>query len=553
MKFNFYYLFFLLISSVFYSCGGDNDPVNPPVNPATLTIKNIKVGNIENKEVFNDTPTQDLKITLTFSSKLDKSTLEKSIFLSDTQSTAIRIDYDGDKTVIITPSTRLNYYKQYTLSIGISLLSADGSRLVAGKSYKLNTELDPADKFKRISDEDLLNLIQNQTFKYFWDFAHPVSGMARERSTSGDVVTTGGTGFGVMAIIVASERGFISRHEAASRVLKIVNFLDQKCTSYHGAYAHWINGSTGETQPFSQSDNGADLVETALLFQGLLSSRAYFSENNATETQLREIITRLWENVEWTWFQKNNENALYWHWSPNLGWQINMQISGWNESLITYVLAASSPSYPISKTVYDEGWARKGAIRNGASHYGIKLPLGPEYGGPLFFSHYSFLGINPKGLKDAYADYWEQNVNHSLINYNYCKQNPAGYWYPEDCWGLTASDGNNGYSAHSPTNDKGVIAPTAALSSMPYTPEQSLAALHFFYYKLGDKLWSDYGFYDAFNLSDFWFDNQSIAIDQGPIVVMIENYRSGLLWNTFMNIPEIKSGLKKLGFESPNL
>ncbi|WP_419033776.1 glucoamylase family protein, partial [Dysgonomonas gadei] len=247
-------------------------------------------------------------------------------------------------------------------------------------------------------------------------------------------------------------------------------------------------------------------------------------------------------------------NVLYWHWSPDYGWQMNLKITGWNESLIVYALAAASPTYPISAEVYKQGWVRNGAFANGKSYYGYTLPLGTEYGGPLFFSHYSFLGINPKDLKDQYTDYWTQNRNHTLINYTYCVTNPKGYGgYSADCWGLTASDGNNGYSAHSPTNDKGVIAPTAALSSMPYTPEESMRALHFFYYKLGDKLWSDYGFVDAFNLSEQWYDNQNIAIDQGPIVVMIENYRTGLLWSLFMADPEIKDGLKKLGFQSPDI
>jgi hypothetical protein len=199
--------------------------------------------------------------------------------------------------------------------------------------------------------------------------------------------------------------------------------------------------------------------------------------------------------------------------------------------------------------VYDEGWANNGAMKNDAKYYGITLPLGSSHGGPLFFAHYSFLGLNPKNLRDLYANYWEQNVNHTLINMNYCVQNPLKYvGYSADCWGLTASDGNNGYSAHSPTNDKGVIAPTAALSSMPYTPEESMRALHFFYYMLGDRLWKEYGFVDAFNASAGWFDNQFLAIDQGTIIVMIENYRTGLLWNLFMTCPEVQAGLLKLGF-----
>ncbi len=292
------------------------------------------------------------------------------------------------------------------------------------------------------------------------------------------------------------------------------------------------------------------MVETSLLFQGLLTARRYFDGEVTQEIQLREDITRLWEAIEWDWFRKGGENVLYWHWSPEHEWHMNLKIEGWNESLITYVLAASSPTHTIPKEVYDQGWARNGGMRNGASYHGITLPVGPEQGGPMFFAHYSFLGLNPDGLKDAYADYWQQNRNHALINYHYCMANPKGYsGYSEYCWGLTASDGDQGYSAHSPTNDRGVIAPTAALASMPYTPEESLRALHFFYYRLGDKLWLEHGFADAFNLSKNWFDHQHLAIDQGPIIVMIENYRTGLLWDLFMDIPEIQAGLTTLGFE----
>jgi hypothetical protein len=410
------------------------------------------------------------------------------------------------------------------------------------------------DKFPRVPDDELLTLVQRQTFKYFWEFGHPVSGMVRDRNTIPEYVTTGGTGFGVMATVVAVERMFIAREAAVARIQTIVSFLTNNCTRYHGAFAHFLHGQTGVTQPFAPpEDNAADLVETSFLMQGLLTARHYFSGVNPAETRLREDITALWEAVEWDWYRRDGQNVLYWNWSPEYAWDVNLPVRGWNECLITYVLAASSPTHSIPKIVYDEGFAQNGKIKNGASYYGITLPLGDPYGGPLFFAHYSFLGLNPKNLRDTYVDnYWDQNVAHSLINMNYCIQNPLKYiGYSADCWGLTASDGNAGYNAHSPSNDKGVIAPTAALSSMPYTPEESMRALHFFYYKLGDKIWAEqgYGFTDAFNITAGWYDDQFLAIDQGPIIVMIENYRTGLIWDIFMQIPEIQAGLSELGFE----
>jgi hypothetical protein len=357
-----------------------------------------------------------------------------------------------------------------------------------------------------------------------------------------------------MAIVTGIHRNFITRAEGLARMKTIVGFLKNKAVRVHGAYSHWINGETGAIIPFSETDNGADLVETSFLMQGLLTARQYFNGADADETTLRADINELWKGVEWNWFRKNNENVLYWHYSNDYQWNMNHRIQGWNECLITYVLAASSPDYSIPKIVYDEGFARNGAMQNNANYYGFNLPLGPAYGGPLFFSHYSFLGINPHDLTDAYANYWTQNVAHSMINYNYCKANPKQYYgYSDKVWGLTASDNATGYSAHSPDNDLGVISPTAAISSLPYTPTESMNALKFFYYKLGDRIWKEYGFVDAFNLSGGWFADSFLAIDQGPQIIMIENYRSGLLWDLFMSCPEIKTGMLTLGFQSPNL
>jgi hypothetical protein len=417
------------------------------------------------------------------------------------------------------------------------------------------TQFDPTKRPKNLSDEALLDLVQKQTFAYFWDFAHPVSGMARERSNTtfgyGDnVVTSGGTGFGVMAVIVATERKWITRDTAARFLLKMVNFL-LKAESYHGVFPHWLDGATGKTIPFSRKDDGADLVETSYLFQGLLCVRNYFTADNPVERELRNRIGWLWNDIEWNWFTKGGEEVLYWHWSPNNGWAMNFPVRGFNECMIMYVLAASATQYPVPASVYHRGWAQSNFFKNGKTFYGYTLPLGFDYGGPLFFSHYSFLGLNPRGLKDGYADYWEQNKNHTLINRAYCLDNPKKFkGYGPACWGLTASDTYNGYSAHSPTEDNGTITPTAALSAFPYTPEYSMQALRYFYDTLGDKLWSKYGFIDAFNLSQNWFAQSHLAIDQGPIIVMIENHRTGLLWKLFMQSPEIQIGLKKLNIQS---
>jgi hypothetical protein len=415
----------------------------------------------------------------------------------------------------------------------------------------------PKTRPRKLDDDALLDLVQRQTFRYFWDFAHPVSGLARERSNVRpdyglETVTTGGSGFGAMAILVAAERGWIGREAARDRLLRMVRFL-LRADSYHGILPHFLHGETGRTIPFTRKDDGGDIVETSFLLAGLLCARQYFARDEPLENELRARINRLWEEAEWSWHTRG-EHVLSWHWSPNNGWSMDFEIRGWNECLITYLLAASSPRYPVEADVYHRGWAMGRDFRNGRAFYGIGLPLGPDYGGPLFFTHYSFLGLDARGLADRYADYWQQNVSHVRINLEHCVRNPGGFkGYGADCWGLTASDNHQGYSAHAPDNDHGVISPTAALSSFPYTPEESMRALRHFYDVLGDRIWSEYGFVDAFSETHDWWAQSHLAIDQGPIVVMIENYRTGLLWSLFMSCPEIQDGLRKLGFESPHL
>ncbi|PWT74598.1 MAG: beta-glucosidase [Bacteroidetes bacterium] len=525
--------------------------------PKLFTLTSSFVNNIPGNSNFTNVNLSPI-LTFHFSNAIDHGSVGNAFSLTDHEGSSVSYSTsfeNHDSSVVIRPSASLKPLTAYLLKASTGLQSQDSAHLKTAINLNFTTSIDSSDKFPRISDSALLTLVEQQTFKYFWDFGHPVSGLARERMSSNDVVTTGGTGFGVMAILVGAQRNFITRVQALSRITTIVNFYANNVTPYHGAFPHWINGATGATIPFSSQDDGGDLVETAYLMQGLLTARQYFSSTtDADEINLRNRINILWKQVDWNWYRQNGQNTLCWHWSPNFNWSTNQQINGWNEAMITYVLAASSPTDSVSKIVYDNGWANNGNMRNGNSFFGIPLPLGPDYGGPLFFSHYSFLGINPNGLSDAYANYWTQDTAHARINYLYCVNNPGHFaGYSNSCWGLTASDEQNGYDAHSPTNDKGVITPTAAISSLPYTPQESMSALRFFYYKLGDKIWGQYGFIDAFNLTNVWYDSDFLAIDQGPQIIMIENYRSSLLWNLFMSCPEIKSGMKKLGFQSPYL
>ena len=421
---------------------------------------------------------------------------------------------------------------------------------------------------RAFSDEELLDMVQEASFRYYWEGAEPHSGLALENIPGRkNMIATGASGFGIMAIAVGAERGFITRKQAVERMLKITSFL-KKCDKFHGAVSHFIDGPTGKVEPFfGERDNGGDLVETSFLFQGLLVARQYFDHNTVEENQIRESITKLWEAVEWNWYDREKENKyLTWHWSPDKEWVIDHKLIGWNETMITYILAMASPTHSIPISMYYNGWAsqEEGAVKyrkawgktddgsfytNGNNYHGLQLPVGVSNGGPLFFVHYSYMGLDPHQLTDKYTNYFENNKNIALINWRYCAENPKNHkGMGNDFWGLTASDGPWGYRAIEPNmeNDNGTLAPTGALASFPYTPEQSMVALKNMYRNHGKYLWGEYGFKDAVNLEENWHAKIYMGLNQAPVTVMIENYRTGLIWDLFMKNEEIKNAIKKL-------
>jgi len=408
-----------------------------------------------------------------------------------------------------------------------------------------------------LTEEELMDVTQEETFKYFWDYAGTNSGGAKERyhpndpSNSQNVITTGGSGFGLMAILVGIERGYVSRSEAVQRLTDILDFYEN-ADRFHGAWPHWLDDNSGAVIPFSAQDNGGDIVETAFLVQGLICIKEYFKNGTTEEQAIANQADTLWKGVEWDWYT-NNQNKLIWHWSPSDDFAINLELKGYNETLIAFIFGAASPDHAIPTDVYHQGWASNGNIVSSSNQYSIPLILDHAGSGtgPLFWAHYSYLGLNPTNLSDQYANYWDLNVNHTNINYQYCVNNPNNFAdYGPNCWGLTASytrnsDGSVGYAAHEPENDNGTISPTAAISSIPYTPQKSLAAMRYFY---ENDLMGPAGFYDAFSPQYNWVTERYLAIDQGPQIIMIENYRSGLLWNLFMQNEDIQNGLDALGF-----
>jgi hypothetical protein len=515
---------------------------------AEVTSATINNKELESQTILRDVTYNTISLELTFSEAISDQNIESTIRVNP----FIYADYSisGDsRTVTITSQEELDYYHHYYVNISSDLTFENGFDFEPF-NRRFQTGLNPERKFPEIPDEQLLDEIQEATFRYFWDFAHPVSGLARERNTSGDTVTIGGSGFGLKAILVGIYRGFITKNQGIERLHTIVDFL-ASADRFHGVWPHWMHGATGETIPFSEFDDGGDLVETAFMAQGLITVREFLDESIQDENELINKINGLLDTIEWDWYTRGGQDVLYWHWSENHGWQMNMPIRGYNEALIVYILAASSQNHGIDPDVYHQGWARSGNIINGQSFYGITLPVGYDYGGPLFFSHYSFLGLDPGNLADLYADYWQQNINHTLINREHSVVNPNNFiGYGPESWGLTASDNFEGYLAHEPTRDNGTITPTAAISSIPYTPVESMEAIHHFYYVLGDKLWGEYGFHDAFNPTEGWWADSYLAIDQGPIIIMIENHRSGLLWDLFMYAPEVQSALQELEFST---
>jgi hypothetical protein len=418
-----------------------------------------------------------------------------------------------------------------------------------------------------LDDNELLDMVQHGCFRYYWEAGNSDSGMAIEiLPGDSNLVATGASGFGIMALVAATQREFITRAESVERMLKIVRFLAQ-ADRFHGAWPHFLDGRTGRVNPyFGKYDNGGDLVETAFLVQGLLAARQYFNRDTANEAEIRDTISALWRDVEWDWYRKSPDSELlYWHWSPDHEWHISHPLVGWNETLIVYLLAIASPTHGVPASMYHTGWAGQSdaAVRyrrnwsrttvgdrftNGNEFYGIKLDVGSGTGGDLFFTQFSFLGFDPRQKKDRYTNYFQNNRNIALINRAYCIENPRGFvGYGPDCWGRSAGI-NSGGGRPLPRDDNGTICPSAALGSFPYTPAESMAALKHFYRDLGPKVWGPYGFHDGFNQTENWFDEVYMGLNQAQIVVGLENHRTGLLWRLFMANPEIQPALRSIGF-----
>lgn len=434
------------------------------------------------------------------------------------------------------------------LTVAASVFAADS----VGKARKMDFA----------NDDEFLTYVQRQYFNYVWDGALNNSGLSRVRMIETEperdlhTITVGSSGFGIAGVLVGIERGFITREQGLERIEKIASFLERS-DRFHGMWSHWIDDRTAKTMPFANpasKDNGGDIVESSFLAQGIIAARQYFASGNAREKAIAAKLDKLWREMEWSWYQKGGEDVVYWHWSPDYGWEKNFPLRGYNECLAVYLLGASSPTYPLTKATYYKGWARDGAIVSDTTLYGsathVTHNTGKAYVGPIFWVAFSYVGFNPKGLKDELGiNYWDVNVAQSKIQQAYCVANPQGFsGYGDDCWGFSAGYSVKGYKAHNTKNDKGVVTPSGTLAAMPYAPQEVMKALKHFYFDLGDELWGPYGFYDGYIASENRAIRNYLGNNQCAALPMIENYRSGLIWNLFMSAPEVQDGLKKLGF-----
>jgi hypothetical protein len=401
-----------------------------------------------------------------------------------------------------------------------------------------------------LDDGAFLDLVQHTAFDYFWYETNPQNGLVKDRSSYTSLSSIAAVGFGLSALTVGIDRGWISREVGRARVLTTLTFLwnsphgpEADATGYNGFYYHFLDMQTGRRD----GDTELSTIDTALLLGGVLHVQEYFDQLDATEARIRTLADALYRRVDWPWMQVRSVKLCH-GWKPETGF-LPHDWGGYNEAMILYLLALGSPTFPISP----QAWTAWTSSYDWQTHYGQAFVVFP----PLFGHQYSHVWVDFRNIQDTYMrakglDYFENSRRATLANRAYAIANPHGWAdYGENVWGLTASDIPSSYSARGappPERDDGTITPTAAGGSFAFTPHESLAALRHMYATYRTQIWGPYGFKDAFNPSMKWFATDYLGIDQGPIVLMIENYRSGRIWHVFMQHPAIQRGLEHAGF-----
>jgi hypothetical protein len=420
-----------------------------------------------------------------------------------------------------------------------------------------------------------LDDLKRRTFNYFWVEADPVTGLIEDRVPNRQFSSIAATGFGLSAYIIGVENGYVSRAEAAEKVLRLLRFLwnapqDSAMSGiagYKGYYYHFLDMRTGHRY----KDVELSTIDTGLLMAGILSVMEYFNGDEVVEEEIRSLADALFLRVEWDFFL-NGTPALSMGWFPDRGF-LDAEWVGYNEAMVMLVMALGSPTHPIPEIC----WEKWTATYDWGGYYGYEH----VNFGPLFGHHYSHMYLDFRGIYDDYMmekgiDYFENSRRATYGNRAYCLDNPLGFKdYSDTIWGLTACDGPGylekmidgrmvtfeGYSARGAAlvhaRDDGTLAPTAAGGSIPFAPEICLPALRAMYNRYGDKLYGEYGFLDSFNPTftfgqgneEGWFDVDYLGIDQGAILIMLENYQSGLIWDLMKKNKYIRTGLGNAGFK----
>lgn len=403
--------------------------------------------------------------------------------------------------------------------------------------FKTIRERVPKPEIANLSDEEFLDLLQKKAFLYFWLETDPETGLVKDKADNflddtSTVATIAGVGFALSAYVVAAERGWLPKEKLYERTLKTLEFFKDKMENVRGFYYHFIDMKTGKRVWQSELSS----IDTALFLAGALTAGEYF------RGKIKKIAEELYRRVDWNWMLADGD-TLAMGWYPEKGFDPNR----WNrygEQLILYLLAIGSPTYPIPASSWDR-------IRRPIWEYEGYVTISSP---PLFTHQYSHIWIDFRNKHDKYADYFLSSRNATLANRKFCLDNKDNsITFRRGFWGLTACEGPGGYRAYGAppgyANYDGTVAPTAAAGSIVFTPKESIELLRKIYQELADKLWGKYGFSDSFNLDKNWFSQYVLAIDQGPILLMIENYRTGLIWKYFMKNKYIRKALKLTGFK----
>jgi hypothetical protein len=414
----------------------------------------------------------------------------------------------------------------------------------------------PAAARAQMTDNQFLDTLQRACFDFFWQEANPSNGLIKDRSSATSPSSIASIGFGLSAICIGIDHGWITREAGRDRVLTTLRTFwngpqgtgESSVMGYKGFFYHFLDMNTGHRTWSCELSS----IDTGLLLAGIIDAKQYFDAADSLDGVVRALADSIYYRMDWNWF-RNGDPSIEMGWVPSTKFGTFGPWIGYNEAMILYILALGSPTYPVPAGVW-QTWTSGYSYR---IHYGYAFIEFP----PLFGHQYSHCWIDFRSINDAVMrprgfTYFENSRRATLAQRAYCAANPKAWvGYSDTLWGITACDSPPGplypYSARGAPpaqNDDGTIAPTAVGGSIAFAPEVCIPTLRSMYDTYRSQIWMKYGFRDAFNLTQNWWGPDVIGIDQGPIIIMIENYRTQRVWNRFMRNPDIQRGLERAGF-----